>query len=55
MTESAVPLAREPATNSGLSFAIASRSFLPIALRRSSAFAPEKPAISLAIRIDCSW
>ena len=31
------------------------RFFLPIALRRSSASAPEKPAIDLAICIDCSW
>ena len=52
---SEVPLARAPAMNSGFSFAIAARFFLPIALRRSSAFAPEKPAISLAIRIACSW
>ena len=32
-----------------------SRFFLPIALRRSSALAPEKPAISLAMSIACSW
>ena len=29
--------------------------FLPIALRSVSAFAIEKPAISTAIRITCSW
>ena len=31
------------------------RFFLPIALRRSSAFGPLNPAIDLAICIDCSW
>ena len=35
--------------------AIRSRFFLPIALRRSSAWAPEKPAIRRAICINCSW
>src|SRR5215207_2860107 len=55
MTASLVPDARQPCTNSGLSCAIASRFFLPIALRRSSASGPEKPAIDLAICIDCSW
>jgi hypothetical protein len=54
MTSSAVPDARQPATNSGWSFAIASRFFLPIALRRSSALGPEKPASDLAICIACS-
>ncbi len=55
MTWLLVPEARQPATNSGSSFAIASRFFLPIALRRSSAFAPLNPASVLAICIDCSW
>ncbi len=55
MTRSLAPDARQPAKNSGLSFAIASRFFLPIALRRSSAFAPLKPASVLAICIACSW
>ena len=55
MTASLVPEARQPATKSGLSAAIASRFFLPIALRRSSALAPEKPASSVAICIACSW
>ena len=35
--------------------AIRSRFFLPIALRRSSASAPEKPAIEREISISCSW
>ena len=34
---------------------MAARSFLPIALRRSSAFAPLKPATVVAICIACSW
>ena len=55
ITFSAVPLARQPSKNFGLSLAIASRFFLPIALRRSSACGPLKPAIDLAICIDCSW
>ena len=46
---------RQPSKNSGRSLAIASRFFLPIALRRSSAFGPEKPASDLAICIACSW
>ena len=37
-----VPEARQPSKNSGLSLAIASRFFLPIALRRSSAFGPRE-------------
>ncbi len=55
MTASLVPDARQPSRNSGSSCAIAARFFLPIALRRSSARAPEKPAISLEICIACSW
>jgi len=54
VTDSVVPDARQPSKNSGLSLAIASRFFLPIALRRSSALAPLKPAISLEICIACS-
>ena len=55
MTFSAVPLARAPAKNSSFSEAIFARSFFPIALRRSSARGPLKPASVLAICIDCSW
>ena len=55
VTSRLVPEAAQPSKNSGLSLAIASRFFLPIALRRSSALAPEKPAIVLAICIACSW
>jgi hypothetical protein len=55
MTDSEVPLARAPSKNIGLSLAIASRFFLPIALRRSSACGPVNPATCLAICIDCSW
>ena len=51
----ATPEAWHPSTNSGLSLAIASRFFLPIALRRSSARAPENPASALEICMACSW
>ena len=51
----ACPDARQPSKNAGLSLAIASRFFLPIALRRSSAWAPLKPASCLEISIACSW
>ena len=55
MTRGSVPEAWQPLRNSGSSVAIASRFFLPIALRRSSALAPLKPASDLAICIACSW
>ena len=55
MTSGAVPDSRQPSKNIGFSSAIAARFFLPIALRRSSARGPEKPAIDLAICIVCSW
>ncbi len=35
--------------------AIMSRFFFPIALRRSSAWAPENPASEREISISCSW
>ena len=50
-----MPEAAQPWRNSGSSFAIASRFFLPIALRRSSALAPLNPPSDLAICIACSW
>ena len=55
MVDCATPFLAAPARNIGSSLAIASRFFLPIALRRSSACAPEKPASSLEMSIDCSW
>ena len=55
MTCGLVPLAAQPARNSGSSKAIAARFFLPMALRRSSALAPLKPASSLEICMACSW
>ena len=41
--------------NSSFSEAIRTLSFLPTALRRSSARAGENPAISREIAISCSW
>ena len=45
----------QPSMNLSFSDAIRAWIFLPIALRRSSASAGEKPAMCLAISIDCSW
>ena len=50
-----MPFATQPSRNFVSSDAISERIFLPIALRRSSASAGEKPPRSLAICIDCSW
>ena len=55
ITCSEVPVPRAPSKKRSLSEAIRWRSFLPIALRRSSASGPLKPAIALAICINCSW
>ncbi len=46
---------RQAGMNLSFIVAIRSRFFLPIALRRSSASAPLKPAIVREISISCSW
>ena len=47
--------AAQPSRNFPFSEAISEWIFLPIALRRSSASAGEKPARFLAISMYCSW
>ncbi len=47
--------AAQPSRNLSFSDAISEWIFLPIALRRSSASAGEKPASCLAISRYCSW
>jgi hypothetical protein len=54
-TPAGVPLAAQPSRNFVLRDAISEWIFLPIALRRSSASAGEKPAICFAISMYCSW
>ena len=54
-TRRSVPDSARPARNLSSIVAIRSRFFLPTALRRSSASAGLKPAIRLAISINCSW
>ena len=54
-TSFVVPFATQPSMNRSFSEAIREWIFFPIALRRSSASAGEKPAICLAISIDDSW
>ena len=46
---------RQPAMNLSFSDAMSEWIFFPIALRRSSASAGEKPASRLAISMYCSW
>jgi hypothetical protein len=53
-TPAAVPLAAHPSRNLLLREAISEWIFLPIAFRRSSASAGEKPAICFAISMYCS-
>ncbi len=48
-------LALQPETNFSRCWAISSRSFFPIALRRVSASPSEKPARSAASFMTCSW
>src|SRR5438874_10980135 len=54
-TAGVVPFDAQPSRNFPLSEAISEWIFLPMAFRRSSASAGEKPATFFAISIDCSW
>ena len=54
-TPGVTPFAAQPSRNLSLRDAISLWIFLPIALRRSSASAGEKPASCLAISMYCSW
>ena len=54
-TAGVTPFCAQPSRNLSFREAISAWIFLPIALRRSSASAGEKPASSLAICMYCSW
>ena len=54
-TAGVVPVCAAPSRNFSLREAMSEWIFLPIALRSVSASAGVKPAISLAIRMYCSW
>ena len=52
---SLTPLARAPSMNDSRILAMTFGSFLPMALRSTSACPSEKPASACAMRITCSW